>query len=75
MKEEGPSVEGVVTEECGNARFKIVLANGEYVIARVAGKLSQKNIRVQVNDTVVVELCPYDLHTGRITFRYKKAQI
>lgn len=72
MKEEGPSVEGIVAEECGNARFKLTLANGEEVIARISGKLNQKNIRVQASDRVIVELCPYDLHAGRITYRFPR---
>lgn len=70
-KEQGISVEGIATEARGNATFLVTLDSGHEVLARVGGKMNQHNIRVQVDDRVIVEMSPYDLTRGRITYRYK----
>ena len=71
-KEEGITVEGKVLSALGCGRFKVELDNGMTVIARVSGKMAQKFIIVKVDDTVLVEVSPYDLEHGRITYRNKK---
>ncbi len=68
-KEEGIEVEGVVTEALANTRFRVQLANGHKVIAHVAGKMRKHFIRIVPGDNVRVELSPYDLTKGRITYR------
>lgn len=70
-KEAGISVEGIVTEARGNATFTVRLANDMEVIAKVSGKMQKHYIRVSPDDRVTVEISPYDLGKGRITFRYK----
>lgn len=68
-KEEGISVEGTVEEALPNAMFKVVLDNGHEVLAHVSGKMRKFHIRVNPGDKVALELSPYDLGRGRITFR------
>jgi len=68
-KEEAIEVEGVVTEALANTRFRVELDNGHKVIAHVAGKMRKHFIRIVPGDRVRVELSPYDLAKGRITFR------
>lgn len=63
--------EGVVEEVLSNAQFRVKLENGHTVLAHVAGKMRRFNIRVLAGDTVTVEMTPYDLTKGRITFRKK----
>lgn len=70
-KEEAVEMDGVVFEALPNAMFKVRLANGHEVLATISGKMRKFNIRVLVGDTVTVELSPYDLTRGRITFREK----
>ena len=71
-KEESISVNGVVTEERGSGFFTVQLENGHQLIARLAGKMEKRNkIRVCTEDRVIVEISPYDLDRGRMTYRYK----
>lgn len=64
-------VEGTVTEALPNANFRVELANGHEVLAYISGKIRLYFIRVLTGDRVLVELSPYDLSRGRITYRFK----
>jgi translation initiation factor IF-1 len=68
-KEEGVEVEGTVTQALANTRFKVKIAGGHEVMAHVAGRMRKNFIRIVPGDKVRVELSPYDLTKGRITFR------
>lgn len=68
-KEEGISVEGTVVEPLPNAMFRVELENGHKVLAHVSGKMRKFFIRILPGDKVTVELSPYDLTRGRITYR------
>ena len=68
-KEEALEVEGVVTQALANTRFRVTLEGGHSVIAHVAGRMRKNFIRIVPGDKVRVELSPYDLTKGRITFR------
>ncbi|MBA4714974.1 MAG: translation initiation factor IF-1 [Chloroflexi bacterium] len=70
-KKDSIEVEGTVKEALPNANFKIELANGHEVLAHVSGKIRMNFIRVIPGDRVLVELSPYDLSRGRITYRFK----
>ncbi len=70
-KEEGISVEGTVIESLPNAMFRVELENKHVVLAHVSGKMRMHFIRILPGDKVTVELSPYDLTRGRITYRYK----
>ena len=70
-KQEGIEMEGVVTEVLPDRNFRVLLENGHTVLAYAAGKMSKYKIRVLVGDRVSVELSPYDLSRGRITYRHK----
>lgn len=70
-KEELLEFEGTVTELLPNAMFRVVLENDHEVLAHTAGKMRKHRIRVLQGDKVTVEMTPYDLTKGRITFRYK----
>jgi translation initiation factor IF-1 len=70
-KEEGIQVEGVITEALPNAMFRVELANGHQILAHISGKMRKHYIRILPSDKVLVELSPYDLNRGRITYRYK----
>jgi translation initiation factor IF-1 len=70
-KEESIQVEGVVTEALPNTQFRVELENGHNVLAHISGKMRMHYIRILPGDKVVVELSPYDLTRGRITYRYK----
>lgn len=70
-KEEAIEVEGTVVEPLPNAFFRVELSNGHKVLARVSGKIRMNFIRILPGDRVLVELSPYDLTQGRITYRYK----
>ena len=70
-KEEAIEVEGVVVEPLPNAFFRVELSNGHRVLARVSGKIRMNFIRILPGDKVKVELSPYDLTRGRITYRFK----
>ncbi|HKI94585.1 MAG TPA: translation initiation factor IF-1 [Gemmatimonadales bacterium] len=72
MAKEGAIVlEGTVTEVLPNATFRVELSNGHNVLATIAGKMRRFRIRVLAGDRVTVEMSPYDLTRGRITFRHK----
>ncbi len=64
-------VEGEVTECLPNATFRVKLANGHMVLAHISGKMRKHYIRILPADKVLVELSPYDLTRGRITYRLK----
>ncbi len=68
-KEEGIQVNGTVEEALPNAMFRVALENNHEVLAHISGKMRKYRIRVMPGDNVVVELSPYDLTRGRITYR------
>ena len=70
-KEESIEVEGVVEEAMPNAMFLIRLENGHQVLGHISGKMRKFYIRILPGDRVKVELSPYDLTRGRITYRFK----
>ena len=70
-KKEAIEVEGTVTESLRDATFRVELANGHKVLAYVSGKIRLHYIRVLPGDRVLVELSPYDLSRGRITYRFR----
>ena len=70
-KEKGIEVEGVVNETLPNAMFRVELTNGMTVLAHISGKMRMHYIRILPGDRVTVELSPYDLTRGRITYRNK----
>ncbi len=72
MAEETIEVDGTVVEALPNATFKVKLDNGHEVLAYLSGKMRKYYIRVYLGDRVRVEMSPYDLTRGRITYRYKK---
>ena len=69
QKEEALEVEGVVTQALANTRFRVEIEGGHQVNAHVAGRMRKNFIRIVPGDKVRVELSPYDLTKGRITFR------
>ena len=71
MKEELIEFDGIVNELLPNAMFRVTLDNGHNVLAHTSGKMRKNRIRVLVGDRVKVEMTPYDLSKGRISFRYK----
>ena len=70
-KEPNIEVDGSIVETLPNAMFKVVLDNGHEVLAHVSGKMRMHYIKILPGDTVKLELSPYDLSRGRITYRYK----
>lgn len=70
-KQEAIQVEGTVVEALPNASFRVKLENGHVVLAHISGKMRMHYIRILSGDKVLVELSPYDLTRGRITYRYK----
>ncbi len=70
-KKDAVEVEGTVVEPLPNAMFRVELTNGMKVLAHVSGKIRMNFIRILSGDRVLVELSPYDLTRGRITYRYK----
>ena len=64
-------IEGTVAEALPNAMFRVELTNGHKVLAHISGKMRKNYIRILPQDRVIVELSPYDLTKGRITYRYK----
>ena len=70
-KKETIEVEGAVVEPLPNAMFRVELANGHKVLAHISGKIRLHYIRILPGDKVLVELSPYDLSRGRITYRFK----
>lgn len=71
-KEEKIEVEGTIVEALPNTMFRVELDNGHTVLAYLSGRMRKYYIRVLLGDRVVVELSPYDLTRGRITYRHKK---
>ena len=71
MKEEAVEVDGVVREVLPSAMFRVTLSNGHEVLATTAGKMRRFRIRIIAGDRVTLEVSPYDLTRGRITFRHK----
>jgi len=70
-KGEAIEVEGTVVEPLPNAMFRVELENGHKVLAHICGKMRMHYIKILPGDKVKVELSPYDLSRGRITYRYK----
>jgi len=70
-KEPGIEVDGEITETLPNAMFRVKLENNHIVLAHVSGKMRMHYIKILPGDTVKLELSPYDLSRGRITYRYK----
>jgi translation initiation factor IF-1 len=71
MKQEAIQLEGVVTDVLPSAMFRVDLENGHKLLATTAGKMRKFRIRILAGDRVTVEVSPYDLTRGRITFRHK----
>ena len=70
-KEDVLEVEGVILEALPNAQFEVELSNGHKILAHISGKLRMNFIRILPGDKVTVEMSPYDLTKGRITWRAK----
>ena len=70
-KEDTIEVEGIVLETLPNAMFRVELANGHRVLAHLSGKMRMHFIKILPGDRVTVQLSPYDLSRGRITYRAK----
>ncbi|MFN8636644.1 MAG: translation initiation factor IF-1 [Chloroflexota bacterium] len=70
-KSQAVEVEGVVTEALPNATFRVEMESGHQVLAHVSGKMRKFFIRILAGDRVRMELSPYDLTRGRITYRFK----
>jgi translation initiation factor IF-1 len=70
-KEELLEIRGTVTELLPNAMFRVTLENGHEVLGHTAGKMRKNRSRVLAGDDVLVEMTPYDLTKGRITYRFK----
>jgi translation initiation factor IF-1 len=74
-KEEKMEVEGVVVEALPNTQFTVELDNGHRVLAYLSGKMRRYYIRILLGDRVRVEMTPYDLSRGRITYRYRRQRV
>ena len=70
-RDDAIELEGTVVEPLPNAMFRVELENGHKMLAHISGKMRMHYIRILPGDKVVVELSPYDLTRGRITYRYK----
>ncbi|MBI4686099.1 MAG: translation initiation factor IF-1 [Nitrospirae bacterium] len=70
-KEENIEVEGTIVETLPNAMFRVKLENGQIILAYVSGKMRMHFIKILPGDKVTIELSPYDLTRGRITYRFK----
>ncbi len=73
-KEEAIEVEGTIIEPLPNAMFRVELDNGHKVLAHISGKMRMHFIKILPGDRVTVELSPYDLTRGRVTFRSKNGK-
>lgn len=73
-KEEKLEVEGTVVEALPNTQFLVELDNGHQVLAYLSGRMRKRYIRILLGDRVRVEMSPYDMNRGRITWRYRKQQ-
>ena len=70
-KQDAIELEGTVVEPLPNAMFKVELENGHQVLAHISGEMRMHYIKILPGDKVTIELSPYDLDRGRITYRYK----
>jgi len=70
-KEESIKIDGTIIETLPNATFRVELENGHNILAHISGKMRMHFIKILPGDKVTVELSPYDLSRGRITYRYK----
>ena len=70
-KQDVIAVEGTILEALPNAMFQVQLVNGHTILAHISGKIRMNFIKILPGDKVTVELTPYDLNRGRITYRYK----
>ncbi len=70
-KQDAIELEGKIVEALPNAMFKVELENGHTILCTISGKIRMNYIRILPGDKVVVEISPYDLQHGRITYRYK----
>ena len=70
-KQEAIEIDGTILEALSNAMFRVQLQNGHEIIAHISGKMRMHDIRILPGDKVKVEMSPYDLSKGRISFRYK----
>jgi len=70
-KQSAIEIDGTILEALSNAMFKVRLQNGHEIIAHISGKMRMHYIRILPGDRVKVEMSPYDLSKGRISFRYK----
>ena len=70
-KQKSIEQDGTISEALSNAMFRVQLENGHEVLAHISGKMRMHYIRILPGDKVLVELSPYDLKRGRITYRYK----
>ena len=70
-KEEILTFEGTVTEILPNALFKVLLENGHEILAHISGRMRKNNINILLGDKIELQVSPYDLSKGRITYRYK----
>ena len=70
-KQEAIKVDGIISEILPNTNFKVKLENGHEVLAHISGKMRMNYIKILPGDKVKVEMSPYDLTKGRITYRYK----
>ena len=70
-KEEAIEVQGTVIEKMRGTQFKVQLQNGHVILAHISGKMRKNNIKIILGDKVRVEMSPYDLTKGRITYREK----
>ena len=70
-KQEAIEIDGTILEALSNAMFRVQLQNGHEIIAHISGKMRMHYIKILPGDKVKVEMSPYDLSKGRISFRYK----
>jgi len=70
-KDDVIEIEGIVTDALPNAMFKVDIGNGNTILAHISGKLRMNYIKILPGDKVTVQISPYDLHQGRITWRSK----
>ena len=70
-KQDAIKQDGVITEALSNAMFRVKLQNGHEIVATISGKMRMNYIKILPGDRVKVEMSPYDLTKGRITYRYK----
>ncbi|MEO5656608.1 MAG: translation initiation factor IF-1 [Nitrospiria bacterium] len=71
-KEDAIEVQGTIVEPLPNAMFRVALENGHRILAHISGKMRMHYIKILPGDKVTVELSPYDLTRGRITYRFSK---